>query len=55
MAFRILVSSAKLRSIELTIDSFMSLIKIMKRIAMFFKRIRKQLSGLYKFGGDSKG
>ena len=27
-----LVSSAKLRSIELTIDSFMSLLKIMKRI-----------------------
>ena len=26
------MSSAKLRSIELTIDSFMSLIKIMKRI-----------------------
>ena len=32
MALRILVSSAKLRSIELTTDSFMSLINIMKRI-----------------------
>ena len=32
MALRILVSSAKLQSIELRTDSFMSLINIMKRI-----------------------